>query len=111
VGPTAVLDGCGNQAPAGMRSTNRADRTEPLYRLCYPGPQISIAREQNHYCHYRRKDSSAPILDISHSVINFLENIPFRILGSWFRATFSIYIYIYIYTHTRNVQQDATLVS
>ena len=36
MGHRAGLDGCGKSAPTGIRSPNRPDRSESLYRLSYP---------------------------------------------------------------------------
>jgi hypothetical protein len=38
--PGPVGSGAENLAPTGIRSPNRPARTESLYRLRYPGPQI-----------------------------------------------------------------------
>jgi hypothetical protein len=40
VGPRAGLDGCEkSRPPTGIRSPNRPDRSELLYRQSYPGPR------------------------------------------------------------------------
>jgi hypothetical protein len=39
VGPRAVLDGCENLTPTGIRSQDRPARRQSLYRLSYPGPR------------------------------------------------------------------------
>jgi len=45
VGPSSGLDGCGKSCPrTGIRSPNRPDRSESLYRLSYPGPLTLYAR-------------------------------------------------------------------
>ena len=38
VSPWAGLDGCGKPRFTGIRSLDRPDRSESLYRLSYPGP-------------------------------------------------------------------------
>ena len=38
--PRAGLDRCGKFASIGIRTPNRPDRSESLYRLKYPGPRI-----------------------------------------------------------------------
>jgi hypothetical protein len=40
VGPRAGLDGCGKSRPTGIRSPDHPARSESLYRLSYPGPQV-----------------------------------------------------------------------
>ena len=40
VGPRAGLDGCGKSPPTGIRSPDRPARSESLYRLRYPSPEI-----------------------------------------------------------------------
>ena len=40
VGPRVGLDGCGKFRPTGIRSPDRPDHSESLYRLPYPGPYI-----------------------------------------------------------------------
>jgi hypothetical protein len=42
VGPWAGLDGCGKSHPTGIRSPDRQARSESLYRLRYPGPQLRL---------------------------------------------------------------------
>jgi hypothetical protein len=41
VGPRAGLDGCGKSYPYGIRSSDRPARCESLYRLSYPGANIT----------------------------------------------------------------------
>jgi len=41
VSPRVGLEGCGKSAPTGIQSPDRSVRSEPLYRLNYPGPQIN----------------------------------------------------------------------
>jgi hypothetical protein len=38
VGPRAVLDGCENLAPTGIRFSDCPSLNESRYRLSYPGP-------------------------------------------------------------------------
>ena len=41
VGQSAGLDGCGKSRPPNdIRSPDRPARSEPLYRLSYPGPPL-----------------------------------------------------------------------
>jgi hypothetical protein len=40
VGPRAGLDGCGKPRLTGIRSMDRPARSESLYRLSFPGPQL-----------------------------------------------------------------------
>ena len=42
VGPRAGMDGYGKSRPTGIRSSDRPDRSEPLYRLRYPGSQTVV---------------------------------------------------------------------
>jgi len=49
VDPRAILDGCGNLVPTGIRSPDRPVRSEWLYRLNYPGPPQEWSLPQNVY--------------------------------------------------------------
>jgi hypothetical protein len=40
--PGQVPTGCIKLAPTGMQSPDRPARNEPLYRLHYTGPQVSL---------------------------------------------------------------------
>ena len=40
LGLGACMDGCKNLAPTGIRPSDRPARSETLYRLSYPGPQL-----------------------------------------------------------------------
>jgi hypothetical protein len=42
VGPRAGLNGCGKSASTGIRPPDCSARSESLYRLRYPGPQINV---------------------------------------------------------------------
>ena len=46
VGPRANLDGCGkSRPPTGIRSPDGPARSESLYRLSYPGPQLKFPKK------------------------------------------------------------------
>jgi hypothetical protein len=45
--PGPVWTGAENLAPTGIRSPDRPDRSELLYRLRYPGPQLLASGERN----------------------------------------------------------------
>ena len=66
--------GAENLAPTGIRSPDRPSRSESLYRLSYPGPQLDLEVDgilKHHHFHFARL--SVDSFTESHFLIKFFD--------------------------------------
>jgi hypothetical protein len=87
-GPRGSVDGWGKSDSTGIRSPNRPARSESLYQLCYPGPQIIVCnlyqfillvRHVSVYSPSSGKYTSAPA---AHFNILSIRNIKFPYMAA-----------------------------